>query len=440
MDPQESTDRALRRITALDSTIRAFAYLDADQVRVAAVRQAARIPEGRLRGFTIGVKDIIDVEGMPTGLGWHVGQRPLLRKSAILVSRLVAAGAVVVGKTKTTPFAYADPADTCNPWNRDHTPGGSSSGSAAAVACGMVAGALGSQTAGSLIRPASFCGVVGLLPSPGLIPRSGVFPLSPTFDRIEFMARTVREVTAMFSTVVKSAGRAQSQSWEVDGTSLRFGRMPSLLEKATDSMRRATESACARLAEVGADVADLSDAARLSDVAEAHHVIMRSEAAHVHAGSKSTRYPPKLSALIEAGLATSACDYLEARQFKTEFGRSTASRMRHLDALILPAAVGPAPSGLGATGDPLMSVPTMLAGMPVLTIPWAFDESLPLGIQLVGKPGKDWELLALGAFVEELIPKEASVRAKRLADEPISSPLATLGGQPPALSLASSDH
>src|SRR5438552_13081773 len=206
LTPVELLDQCLARIDRYEPKVRAWVVIDRDGAREQAERRTAELKRGQnrgpLHGIPIGVKDIIDVFDLPTGCGSKLWANSIARRDADCVKRLRQAGAVILGKTVTTAFAYLDPPVTRNPWNLERTPGGSSSGSAAAVACGMSLGALGSQTGGSITRPAAFCGVCGLKPSWGRVSVEGVLPLAPSLDHVGVIARCVRDLAILLQPIV----------------------------------------------------------------------------------------------------------------------------------------------------------------------------------------------------------------------------------------------
>jgi len=392
--------RVLRRIRRDEAAIGAFVLVAADAARVDARAVDARGGSRPLLGTTVGVKDIIDVAGLPTRCG-----APAVTDSspgltdATVVARLRAAGSVVIGKTTTAAFAYFDPPPTHNPWDARRTPGGSSAGSAAAVAAGMVDLALGTQTAGSLVRPASFCGLAAVLPSPGRIPRDGVRLLSPTFDRIGVMAATLELTLA----AIDAAGDGPHTVPPARPAAPRLGVARWLLDEAEPPMRSAVEGAIEAARRAGATILPVPAPRPLEAVLAAHATILRAEAAAIHAvalAAVGPAYPPRLAELIRIGLATSATELAAARRFRRDYTARLAAALEPVDALLAPAAVGVAPLGLGATGDPRMSVPGMLAGLPAIALPLARDrDGLPLGIQLLGRSGDDIGLAAVAAWL-----------------------------------------
>jgi Asp-tRNA(Asn)/Glu-tRNA(Gln) amidotransferase A subunit family amidase len=392
--------RALRRIRRDEAAIGAFALVAAEASRIDARAVDASGGSQPLRGTTLGVKDIIDVAGLPTRCGAPAVTDPgPAPTDATVVARLRTAGAVVIGKTTTAAFAYFDPPPTRNPWDLRRTPGGSSAGSAAAVAAGMADLALGTQTAGSLIRPASFCGLAAVLPSPGRIPRDGVRLLSPTFDRVGVMAATLELALA----AIGAAGDGPRSVSPARPGVPRLGVAGWLLDEAEPPMRMAVERVIAAARRAGAMILPVPAPRPLDAVLAAHATILCGEAAAIHGDALEVvgaAYPPRLAELVRIGLATPPTELAAARRFRRDYTARLAAALEPVDALLAPAAVGVAPLGLGGTGDPRMSVPGMVAGLPAIGLPLARDPNgLPLGVQVLGRPGDDAGLAAAAAWL-----------------------------------------
>ncbi|HJU19945.1 MAG TPA: amidase, partial [Stellaceae bacterium] len=358
-----------------------------------------------LHGIPIAVKDLIDTVDMPTAYGSPIyqGHRPAADASCVALAR--AAGAVVLGKTVTTEFACFTPGKTANPHNPAHTPGGSSSGSAAAVADFMAPLAFGTQTAGSVIRPAAYCGVVGYKPSFGVINRAGVKPLADSLDTIGVIARTVEDA-AFFVGVV--AERPALRRLTPPRQAPRFGlyRTP-LWDRAEAATAAALDRAREGLERAGATVVELAIAPEHEGLNAAQEAIMGFEIARALAYERlecSAELSPPLARLIDAGLAVGAAAYDGAQ------AEAAASRDRlpaffgGCDAVLVPAAPGEAPQGLGATGNPVFNRMWTLLGTPAVTVParWG-GNGLPTGVQLVGRIGDDARLLAAAWFLERAL-------------------------------------
>lgn len=348
-----------------------------------------------MAGLPVGVKDIIDTADLPTSYGsprW-AGHRPAA--DAEVVRRLRAAGAVVLGKTVTTEFALFDPPRTGNPHDPTRTPGGSSSGSAAAVGAGMVPLALGSQTVGSVIRPASFCGVWGLVPSPGLLPRDGVHPLSPTFDRVGLLAASAQ----VLARALPALAAATLPPAHVGNRPPRVALVRTGEWSAADSStQRLVEAAAERLR---ADEVTLPD--DFAGLAEAHRTVLGPEAALALRAEVASGAAASVVATVREGESVLGTDYLTALELITRCRTRLAAATTGYDGLLVPAAVGEAPDRR-TTGDPVMNRVWTALGVPLLAVPGLRGPTgLPVGLQLVGRPDRDLDLLAVGAHVATTI-------------------------------------
>ncbi len=362
-----------------------------------------------LYGAAVGVKDIFHVDGFPTHAGSHLPAEALAGDEADSVRQLREAGALVLGKTVTTEFAYFAPGPTRNPLNLEHTPGGSSSGSAAAVAAGLVPLALGTQTIGSVLRPASFCGVVGFKPSYGRVSARGVIPLAPSLDHVGWFTRDVSG-TAAAAAVLCSA-------WTPSPTS----RRPILgipdgpyLARAGAEARGAVDAAVEALRREGYDVRRIGLLADFDEVVQHHRTILAAEAARVHSEwfrRYASLYHPKTVELIRDGQKIDEADLSAAQSGRRATREAVLAAMQaeSIDVWVSAAAVGAAPRGLDSTGDPVMNLPWTHIGFPAIALPCGVDPSgLPLGLQLVAAPGADEALLAWAADIERLVSVGAS--------------------------------
>lgn len=408
----EVLEACLARIEEWESRVGAWVVVD----REGAMTQARALDEERkaggfraLHGVPIAVKDIIDVAGWPTGCGASRWANGPASADATIVARLREAGAVIVGKTVTTPYAWIDPPPTRNPWNLDRTPGGSSSGSAAAVACGMVLGAIGTQTGGSITRPAAFCGVCGLKPTRGRLPLDGILPFAPSLDHPGPIARTIADLALLWKVLAGHDARDLGKDHN-DDPPIRLGRLRGVFEeRAEPAMTAALDAALAALATAGvAQVEDVPLPAGF-EAAHAHHrVIMAAEAAAFHSRrleADPDDYPPRIRALIEEGRGVPATAYLEARAAQAALSRAfdESDWPTWLYALVTPAAPGAAP-GLDTTGDPVMNSPWSLTGLPTVTLPIGLDpQGLPLGLQLIGRRHGERPLLQIARRCEQAL-------------------------------------
>jgi amidase len=398
LPPRRIVEAFAERIAAREGEVQAFAVVDA--ARVAAEADIAR-RSGPLSGVVLGVKDVIDTADLPTGYGSAVyeGFRPPCDAPVVALARRF--GATVMGKTVSTEFAMSSPGKTRNPWNVAHTPGGSSSGSCAAVAAGMVHAAFGTQTSGSILRPASYCGVVGYKPSFATLPRAGVKALSDSLDTIGVIARTVADVAIVTAALAEkpalAAGRAP--------TALRVAVFrTSRWDAAEPATRAALDRAVAAARAIGAQVATTAVPDGFEDLYRHHDAVMGWETPRALAYERFV-HAERISVVTRTFLDTLA------RTTRAEYEAALAALDRRADlldrligdadVLITPAAPGEAPAGLGATGDPVFNkIWTLLHG-PALTVPAGFGPAgLPVGIQVVGRLGMDAGTLAVAGQLE----------------------------------------
>ena len=360
-------------------------------------------PESRpaLFGLPVGIKDIMRVDGLPTTGGSRLPVELFAGRESACVSRLKAAGALIAGKTVSTEFAYFGPGATRNPRNLGHTPGGSSSGSAAGVAAGLCPLALGTQTVGSVIRPAAFCGVVGFKPSLGRIPKVDVIPLSPSLDHIGLFAETVAGAALAASVLADNWQAAGPQPRPVLG-------VPEgpYLAQAGEEARRVFEATLEQLQRQGHMVKRVPAMPDFEAVRERHNLIVAAEAAAVHAewyARYHALYHPKTVALIEHGRTIVASELTEALAGREKLRAELLDLMdaHAMDLWVMPSAPGPAPLGLDSTGDPVMNLPWTHSGLPAVNLPHGrADNGLPLGLQLAGRWQADERLLAWAESLE----------------------------------------
>jgi Asp-tRNA(Asn)/Glu-tRNA(Gln) amidotransferase A subunit family amidase len=426
---EDYTRACLERIEALDGEIRAFVHLDGEhalaQARGLDERRAQGRPIGPLHGVPVAIKDIIDTADYPTELGSPLaaGRRPW--NDATVVTKLRAAGAVIIGKTVTTEFAYFHPGPTRNPHDHARTPGGSSSGSAAAVAAQMVPLALGSQTNGSVIRPAAFCGVFAIKPSYGLVSRAGVLPLSRQLDHIGAFARSLADL-ALILDVIAGHDPADPDTRPFAAPDFRavqrekrplpprfaFVRTP-VWDKADPDTKAAFEELVAAL---GSAVTAVDVSASLAEAWPTHRTIMATDMAHNLAPFVARGEPSEaLRKLLAHGRGVAAVDYLGALAKVPRYTASLAEIFDTYDAILTPATPGVAPQGLGSTGDPAFCTLWTLTGLPALSLPLFTGEGgLPLGAQLVGPLGRDGRLLRTAtALIETLAEMQKPPRRAR---------------------------
>jgi Asp-tRNA(Asn)/Glu-tRNA(Gln) amidotransferase A subunit family amidase len=401
LSPMALTEACLARIAAREPAIHAFAHLDE-----AGAKEAAAAPaEGGLHGVPVGVKDVLDVAGLPTTqgspiwAGWHP------RADAAAVAWVRAAGAVVLGKTVTTEFATRHPGPTANPRNTAHTPGGSSSGSAAAVADFMVPVAFGTQTAGSVIRPAAYCGVVGYKPSFGTINRFGMRVMADSLDTIGAIARSVADCALLVSA---ASGRDLGDPDSRPGRAPRIGicRSPAWLGALPETQALLPRIADA-LARAGASVAERELSPSAAALEQAQPVVMNAESGRTlgwELANAREQISPVLREKLDWGLARSDEELAAAYAAFALAHRDFPQVMDGLDVLVTPSAPGQAPAGLGWTGDPSFNLIWTALHVPCVTVPAGTGpDGLPLGIQIVGRRGDDRTVLAWAQWVAAAI-------------------------------------
>jgi Asp-tRNA(Asn)/Glu-tRNA(Gln) amidotransferase A subunit family amidase len=406
---EELVAACLDRIAQREATVGAWQHFDRDAALAAARARDAMPPQGPLHGVPIAVKDLIDTAEMPTAYGSAIYRYHRPAADAACVALAKAAGAVVLGKTVTTEFACFTPGKTANPHNPAHTPGGSSSGSAAAVADRMAPLAFGTQTAGSTIRPASYCGIVGLKPSFGLLPRAGVKMLADRLDTIGILARDVADA-AFFAGVLSD--RRALREVAMPAAAPRFGLYKTpMWDAAEPSTEAALDHAHAALERAGAWIGEIAVPPEHQGLTRAQDRIMGYELVRSLAYERvqhSAELSPQLGQMLDAGMTVGADEY-DAAVAETAIARARLDAFfGPCDAMLVPAAPGAAPEGLGYTGDPVFNRMWTLLGVPCVTLPalWG-DGGLPIGIQLVGRSGDDVRLMAAALFVERALAETA---------------------------------
>jgi Asp-tRNA(Asn)/Glu-tRNA(Gln) amidotransferase A subunit family amidase len=406
----ELVTACLDRIAEIDGDVQAWAFLDRENALAQAHAlddiRAHRRAIGPLHGVPIGIKDIFDTADQPTELGSPLWAGRMTRRDAAAVARLRAAGAVIMGKTVTTEYAYFHPGKTRNPRDRERTPGGSSSGSAAAVAANMVPGAIGSQTNGSTIRPAAYCGVVGFKPTHGLIPRTGALLLSRALDQVGLFARTIEDVALLAEVVAgfdeedpdtRPLARPPFSAVAASEAPLppRFAFVKS---PAWEHAEPVTREAFAELVEsLGEAVSEIELDERFASALSYHKTVMEVDMAHnFHRDYERGRdqLSAPLRELIERGRNYRAIDYAGASAAIKPLNAALDHIFDEFDAILTPAAPGEAPRGLQATGNPIFCTLWTYLGMPAITLPLLQSEAgLPIGVQLVAQRNNDARLL-----------------------------------------------
>jgi Asp-tRNA(Asn)/Glu-tRNA(Gln) amidotransferase A subunit family amidase len=373
----------LERIAARDSELRAWVE----------VAPQPALGSGPLNGIPFGVKDTYETRGMATEYGSPLYAGRKGTTDATLVTELRERGAVLLGKTHTTAFAYFDRGPTHNPHNTLHTPGGSSSGSAAALAAGMAPFALGTQTLGSILRPASFCGVVGFKPTAGLLPLEGVLPFAPSLDTAGLFTQTADDMQLLWTRM----GHAETPP-------KRTLAVPSLMPPVDPPMEAAFRRTIERLdPHLHVDVVEMPS--RFADLAPAVKLINTYEGARTHEvrwREHGYAIGSKLAQLVQEGLRIPSDQYRAALSTVVDVKREFSSLLRQYPVIVTPSAPGPAPEGLASTGDPIMNLPWTALGLPAISIPMPVL-GLPLGLQLISEAGSDSALLALAVEIESLL-------------------------------------
>ncbi|HSG44786.1 MAG TPA: amidase [Anaerolineales bacterium] len=382
-----------------------------ERLRKEAETLLSRFPDPSKRpplfGMLFGVKDIFHADGFVTQAGSKLPADDLQGSEAVSVTRLKNAGALVMGKTITTEFAYFFPGSTRNPHNPNHTPGGSSSGSAAAVGAELCSIALGTQTIGSLVRPAAFCGVVTLKPTYDRISRDGVIPLSPTLDHIGIFTPDVSTVRQVAPVVYQD----WKDSNDLDKKPILGIPKGDYLNYASDYALTCFNIICDSLSEAGYELSRVPVMDDYPEVRARHDVIMSYDAANVHEKwfeKHADLYSPRFTELIQGGQSITDVQLQVAMEARDNFRKDMAQTMDEydIDVWIAPPAVGPAPNGLEATGDPVMNLPWTQIGFPAMNIPTTKnDDGLPMGLQLIGKWNSDEALLSWAKDIEKVVRK-----------------------------------
>jgi Asp-tRNA(Asn)/Glu-tRNA(Gln) amidotransferase A subunit family amidase len=375
----------LDRIRAMDASIQAWVQ----------VAPQPATGDGALSGIPFGVKDIIETKGLATEYGSPIYKGRIGETDAAIVRELRGRGGVLLGKTHTTSFAYRTPAPTHNPRDLAHTPGGSSSGSAAAVAARMVPLALGTQTGGSVLRPASFCGVAGFKTTYGLLPMDGVFPFARSLDTLGFFTYSAADMLAFWTAVGRSAGGSREE--------FPFAA-PDPVPDVEPAMRDAFTAAIVKLRTVGVTIRTIDIAGMLAKLAAAQRIVMFYEGARFHE-QRYREYGDRLAdmaALVREGLRMTVEQYDEARRFIADSRIRVAEWHKATPVIFVPAATGSAPLGLSNTGDSRMNAPWTALGTPAISIPMPVS-GLPLGLQLTAAHGEDARLLHAAVRIEKLL-------------------------------------
>ena len=417
----ELAEACLNRIAALDERLQAWVYVNPDAVldaaRAADARVASGAPLGCLHGVPIGLKDIYYTAGIPTRAGSRVYQDFVPDYDATALDLLRRSGAVLLGKAVTTEFACLDPSPTYNPWHPAHTPGGSSSGSAVAVAARMCPAALGSQTVGSVLRPAAYNGVVGFKPTFGRVSRHGVVPVSHSLDTVGWMARSVEDAALLLQATAGPDDHDPVSAWEpvndylswiVEPPAPHIGLLRGYFYDGADAeTQQHLDDIAQQLAQAGAEIDELTLPDSIETAYADQRLIMAVEAAAFHEPMyrrQAEDYQPKLRAMLAQGLEVDALTYTRALERRRRFRYDMARLAQQCEVMLTPSTPAPAPADRTNTGDPSFQGPWTSCGLPALSLPTGLAESgLPLGIQLVAGPFNEFRLLIAASWCEAAV-------------------------------------
>jgi len=408
---EEFLEQSVERANQVEPELKAFT------VRAALSTLQQQSGVGPLMGIPVAVKDLIATKDFVTTYGSPIYRDFTPAEDASIVQKVKKLGGVIFGKTVTTEFAWRHAGPTTNPWNSAHTPGGSSSGSAAAVAGGIVPLALGSQTAGSIIRPATFCGIVGFKASFGAVPRAGVHPVSDSLDHIGFLTRSVKDAVYAFNLLRNTTADEDDSivlpelilspiSEALGNHKPRIAILQTPFDDLLSNEQKDTMQTAIRLLKAsGASIEELTLPQTYWDGIEALAVLMACEAAVVHE-KHLKQFPDLLGAdmkeLIQKGMAYSASDYVKAKNLQMKLRRGIGEYFQRFDAILTAAATGEAPEGLDFTGNPIFCSLWSFIGTPAIALPVNKSRNgLPLGIQLIGNYKEDEKLVNMASFAEE---------------------------------------
>ena len=422
LSPVDLARDLMDRIYSLDPALQAWVTVDREAVLGAAQDRERDLQNGTtlgpIHGAPIGLKDIFYTQGMKTTACSRIYADFVPSYDATSVAKIKASGGIVLGKAVTTEFATSDPSPTRNPWNPAHTPGGSSSGSAVAVATGMCSAALGSQTGGSTCRPAAYNGIVGLKATYGRISRYGVIPVSWSLDTVGILTRDVQDAAIMLqvlsghdpndpgsSPVATPDFLSQVDAYEGPP---RIGLIGGFFQQhATEEVWKHTREIAERLAQAGASVVELELPASFSTAHSCQRIVMNVECAAFHQETfreRADEYGPRIRAGIEMGMLIPGADYLQAQRLRRVFRRDMVECLSGVDVALTPAVPAPAPRDLNTTGDAAFQSPWTSSGLPTVVVPSGLNqEGLPLAIQLVAAPWEEGRLLGAAKWCENVM-------------------------------------
>ena len=424
LSPVDLVESLLARIDALDGELKAWVTIDREEVlETARKREIAAQwggPLGPIHGVPVGLKDIFYTGGMLTACGSKVYADFVPDFDATSVAKIKEAGGIILGKAVTTEFATSDPSPTRNPWNLEHTPGGSSSGSSAAVAARMVPAALGSQTGGSTCRPAAYNGIVGLKPTYGRISRYGVVPVSWSLDHVGILTRTVADAALMLQALsgedendpgtlgLPVPDFTAEMSKTAAGRPPRIGLVRDYFEDyASPEMWAHTEQVAHQLSLAGAEVVELPLPDSFAHAHSMQRIVMNVECAAFHQANHRIRaadYGPRIRAGIEMGLIIPPATYLKALRLRREFRAAMNEMAQQVDVLMMPATPTPAPRDLNTTGDAAFQSPWTAAGLPTIVVPSGLsDAGMPIAVQFAAPLAEEGRLLGAAQWCERVV-------------------------------------
>ncbi|MCH8988425.1 MAG: amidase [Chloroflexi bacterium] len=427
LSPVDLAQSLLDRIDATDKDLRAWVTIDREEVLTNAKEREKEAQQGKslglLHGVPVGLKDIFYTAGMKTAAGSKVYADFVPDYDATSVAKIKEAGGIILGKAVTTEFATSDPSPTYNPWNFEHTPGGSSSGSSVAVATKTVGAALGSQTGGSTCRPAAYNGIVGLKATYGRISRYGVVPVSWSLDHVGILVRTVEDAALMLQVMSgedpNDPGSASEPVPDFLQQMTEHNRPPRIgivsqyyEEKSTQEVWAHTQDVAQRLASAGAEIIELGLPDSFKTAHSAQRIVMNVECAAFHEQFHATQaedYGPRVRSGMEMGMLVPATKYLQAQRLRRQFRRDMVQMVQQVDAVITPTTPAPAPRDRNTTGDAAFQVPWTTSGLPTVTLPSGLSEDgMPLAVQLGGLPFEEGKLLGAAKWCESVLGVQLS--------------------------------
>ena len=421
LSPVALAESLLARIEALDGDLQAWVTIDRDAVLATARQRESEVaggaPLGAIHGVPVGLKDIFYTAGMLTACGSKVYADFVPDFDATSVAKIKQAGGIILGKAVTTEFATSDPSPTHNPWNLEHTPGGSSSGSSAAVAARMVPAALGSQTGGSTCRPAAYNGIVGLKPTYGRISRYGVVPVSWSLDHVGILTRTVADAALMLEVLsgedANDPGSLRQPVPDFSEQMAAHDRPPRIglvrqyyQDYCTPEIWAHTEAVANRLAEAGAEVEEIPLPDSFARVHSFQRIVMNVDCAAFHEANHRIRaddYGPRIRAGMEMGMLIPTATYLKAQRLRRQFRADMEEMVSKVDVVMTPATPSPAPRDLNTTGDAAFQVPWTAAGLPTVVVPTGLSElGMPMAVQFGGPWAQEGQVLGASQWCERV--------------------------------------